>query len=572
MDHRQSDLLKWASNNARVPWEKMVEAAAKISKGEQLDNQSAETPMPLTPFIADYRQLYPLMRAFTGLITWSPNNLFTIILDADGKKILRAYLEVTRDHNFISLIPINPDEPFMKEALEIIKTGDLYPLRRYLDDQCKSSLKHGVNWVKIANLEFFGAFKEQMSDFEKSGDLWDWIIGSFKAVKNIYENRLIDFTPEPPVFARLRELFSGILQIDLDHIDFKSIFGKIDINSPDKKEIVVLLADHKDIIGLSIGGKEPMKITLDPAITQELKSMSLPFHKLAKQACKLTGANLVIALRIEPVANLVYDALYNEMPYSRENTKGVLRKLIEIIRRFRELWTIYPLPFYLSDPVRLPAKWLGNPYDINYLASWFLPGVIIDGEAIFLGQHNVRTFVTMDDDRIIAIYTLESYDAGIRKVITHDPEKYAHIFAGMKPDYDDVKTRAIALGINLWNEGYGFQNQVMITQSDFLKTLGQASSIEIWKNPLKLWRVIKPGKKLVKQLKGGAIVTYPDQMLVSLENWVKKVGRLKIYRPLLSVPFDRKRPRSRGVKYVKPTIFTALAMGAGLLIYFLNVG
>jgi hypothetical protein len=262
----------------------------------------------------------------------------------------------------------------------------------------------------------------------------------------------------------------------------------------------------------------------------------------------------VVALRSEPVANLVYEALYNEMPYQRETSKTVFRKVLEIVRRFREQWTMDPLPFYLADQIRLPAKWLGNPFDINYLSSWFLPGMIIDGEAVFLGQHNIRTTVMLKGEQIQAIYLMEFYDAGIRKIKTFDPKEYADLFVGMKDSYEDSRERAVQLGIRLWNQGHGYQNQVTVVQTEFLKTLGSLNSVSIWKNPFRLHRLIKPIRKLASLAKAGAIVTYPDKMLVALEEWVQRVGRLHVYRPIITVPFDRQKPIHRGLKYVKGTI------------------
>jgi len=566
MDDRQKNLLDWAAINAKKPWGKIVRASKIISKGDGITDEIAQVNIPLTPFKADYRQIYPIMKSFGGLITWSPNNLFTIILDRKEKSILRAYMEVAREHNFVKLIPIDPSAPFMIKALEIIKKGDLYPLREHLDNSCQELINEKVNWVKIANIEFFGAFMDNVESFEKSGDLGDWFLGALTAVGKIYDNELIRFTPEPPVFARLRELFTGILQINPDHLDLKSIFGEFKIGSSLENEIGLFLVDHNQVVGFSFGGKEPEKLTIDPAITDKIKKTKMPFHKLAKLGHKLTGADHVIVLGIEPVANLVFEILYNRMPYDRESTKSIIRKFLEILRRFQEQWTMHPLPFYLNNYLRLPAKWLGNPYDINYLASWFLPGVIIDGEAIFLGQHNIRTYATLEKGRILTIFTLEFYDGGIRNFITHGPGVYSDIFADLEEDYNDVKERAIKLGIRLWNDGYGFQNQVVIIQTQFLKTLGQVAAINIWKNPLMLWRLIKPGRKLIALFKTGGVVLYPDKLFFALEAWVKKVGRLYVYPPILSVPFDRKKPRSRGLKYVKSTIFAGVVIALFILI------
>ena len=555
MSEHQEMLLQWASENVRQPWEQMVRAAAAVAAGEALPDDLQQVNLPLTPFQADYRVLYPLLRNFGGLLTWSPNNLFTIILDEREETILRAYLEVTRDHNFIEMIPVSVDEPFLVEALTILRSGDLYPLRRHLDEACRDRFKHRVNWVKVANIGFFGAFQENLAAFESSGDLWDWTAGALRAVQKVYDRKWIRFAPEPPVFARLREMFNGIIQFDPSHIDPAALFGAAPLDRPAPRHTIVLLKDADRVTGLSLGGERPTEITLDPKITDQLAGV--PFARLAKTCARITGVNRVIVLRFEPVANLLYEAFYHPMPYQREDSKIVLRRAMEIVRRFREQWHMHPLPFYLTDPIRLPAKWLGNPYDINYLATWFLPGMILDGERVFLGQHNVRTFVTLQEQRILAMYTLEIFDTGIRKVITHDPSQYADLFADVEPTPEAMKECAVQLGIRLWKEGHGFQNQVTITQKDFLATLGEVGSQQVWKSPLSLWRIVRPIRNLIRMAKQGALVTYPDLMFESLEKWVKQVGRVHIYSSLITVPFDRKRPRSRGLKYVRASLLAA---------------
>jgi hypothetical protein len=565
MTPRETELLAWASENVRKPWERMVATAARVSAGEKLTDEQARVELPLTPFTADYRALYPLMRDFGGLITWSPNNLFTIILNQAGDKILRAYLEVTRDHSFIEMIPIDPNEPFLKKPLEIIRSKNLYGLRRCLDEACKEQLGKRVNWVKVANIDFFGAFAENMTAFEQTGDLWDWIAGAINAVKKIYQDDLIAFEPEPPVFGRMSDLFRKVLFLDTDHLDFKALFGPL--RKSDSRERLIVLLKSQDLTGLSFGGADPFHLTCERPLLNKLDQV--PLHLLPAAGRKLSRATRVVALRTEPVANLIYEALYHEMPYGREDTKQVLRKLLEIVRRFREQWSMSPLPFYLHDHWRLPAKWLGNPFDINYLAAWFLPGMIVDGEQVILGQHNQRTFVTLDGSKILAIYMMEFYDGGIRRLVTLDPAKYADVFAELKPEYSDARQRAEDLGHRLWKEGHGFQNQVMVMQKDFLTNLGAVGSLRTWKSIFLVWRAIGPARRLFKSGKRGGIVSYPDQAIFALERWIQKVGRVKIYRSLITIPFDRKRPRSRGRQYIGFTVGLVVFATAALLLYLL---
>jgi hypothetical protein len=109
---------------------------------------------------------------------------------------------------------------------------------------------------------------------------------------------------------------------------------------------------------------------------------------------------------------------------------------------------------------------------------------------------------------------------------------------------------------------------VTVVQTEFLKALGEMNSVSIWKSPFRLHRLIGPVRKIAKLAKAGAIVTYPDKMLVALEEWIKRVGRLHVYRPIITVPFDRRKPIHRGLKYVRGTLAVlGVAAIIGLLIW-----
>lgn len=548
-------ILNFSHAHVAEPWRAMVAAAGKVAKGESLLSDEARLRMPMTPFTIDARVMYPLMRDFVGLLTWEPNNLFTIILEDDGQTVFRAYLELTNDNNFVEMSDIAPNDPVLGSAVEFIRNNRIDELRWLLDEACQKKFKRRVNWVKIAKLSFFAEFAKAWEIWERTNDLWAWVMAALSATKKVYDEKLLMFSQEPPVFARLRELMSGILQIDPNHFDPKKLFGPL----PRQTDKPVVLAIHgRDyVVALKMGGQDPLHMSVDRDATREVEG--LPVKQIARRLYKSLNAKQVIVLRTEPLANLFYEAVRPKLPWPREETKLVLMRAMELIRDFGKIWHMHPLPFYLKNWFRVPGRILGLPYDINNLAAWFIPTVLIDGVEIFLGQHNYRTFVLLDGDIPVLALTVELYNAGLRGLRTLDPAQFADIFAGRKHDYDAMREGIREVGLRMWEKGYGFQNMASVIRLSALKALGDLLSVRRFSYLYKLLGLFGPLRRVLREMKAGGLVVYPDRLIKELENWVKSVGRVRIYHTLLNMNFDRK-PRTRGLLYIKETIIAAIIL------------
>jgi len=547
--------LQFAHEHVAVPWRAMVAAAAKIAKGESLSATEARLQLPLAPLTADARVLYPLLRDFVGLLTWQPNNLFTIILEDDRDAVCRAYLELTRDNNFVEMLDIDPREPMLQKALELIGSGNVADLRWRLDEACRERFNQRANWVKVARLRFFTLYADAWEVWEKTGDLWAWIKAALNATRRVYAEKLLFFGNEPPLFARLRELMSGILQIDPDHLPLAEIFGPLPRETD--RPAVVALVGRDYLATLKMGGRDPLHITVDPEAVREF--VGLPLKKLTKELAGKLRAKQVIAWRTEPLANLLYEAVRPTLPWGRDDTKLVLRRALEMTRAFGEQWQLYPRPFYLKDWVRGPARLFGSPYDISRLSYWFMPQVIIDGMDIFLGQHNYRSYVVLDGNRPCLVLSVEVYRSGLRKIRTYDPAGFADIFVDLQPGYEGTRAAAREVSLRLWDKGCGYQTLVSVVRQSTVKTMLELFAVRRYAYLYRLVGLIGPLRRLLKELKAGGVAAYPDRMLVQLEKWVAKAGRLRIYRNVINWNFDR-HARPRGLLYIKETLIGLLVV------------
>ena len=558
-------ILKWATENVRKPWERVCEVAHELSEQRILSEEQAMVRVPLAPLVTiDWRAAYHFMRDVMGLLLWDPANLFSIILSEDGSKILRAYIEETRDNNFVSLTRLDPDEDWLKEALAMIQNGRLYELRWFLDEQATARGLPHVNWVKIAHIQFFYEFKKVIDAYEKDKKIATFVREALFAVQNIYKNGWIMFSPEPPTFARLRQLITEILEV-------KTKDGRINLQG--------ILGEDKDVefgpVAVALRGRGYTTSLLAKAKDGEIHirrvevegEENLPLDRLAKSLKAKTGAKFAAAMRMEPVANLLFASLYPSFPWDREEFKTVVRRALEIVRNYGDQVAIAPEPIFLRSWVRKTLKFLRFPYELSRLSSWYLPQVIVDGYQTFLGQNFTRAFAVLDGDKLVSLTTVEFWRGGIKKLKILEPADYQHIFDDLPETYAEVKDRIKRLHVELW-EREGWVDLVLCVNKDLFKALAELSALGSLKNPFALPKFVKALKKVRSALLAGKLIAYPDRMFVELENWVKERGRIGIYRILVKLAFDSYRPKRRGLLYVRATAAAAVIVLAiiGLLV------
>jgi len=559
-----AQILSWATENVRKPWERMCEVAHELSEQRRLTEQQATVEIPLVPMLTvDWRAAYHLSRDFLGLLVWDPANLFTIILSEDESEILRAYIEETRDNNFVSLTKLDAGEPWATEALRMIKDGRLYELRWFLNAQMRGRGMPQVNWVKIANIQFFCEFKRALDAYESEKKLGTFVREALVAVQNIYANGWINFSPEPPAFARLRQTMTEILDVKtgdgkvrLDRILGEDIeFGPVAVALRGRGYTTSLVAE---------AGSGEIHIRRFELNGEENLSLS----KLARKLRKKAKTKFALALRTEPVSNLMFVSLFHAFPWDREEFKTVMRRGLEIGRKYGEQVAFAPEPLILRSWFRKILKALKVPYEIGRLSSWYLPQAFVEGYQTFLGQNYTRAFALLDGDKLVSLTTIEFWRGGIEKVKVLEPQDYQHIFDDFPRTYDEMKKRVARLQVELW-EREGWVDLVLCLNKELLRLLKELPSPRKSINPLGVPRLLKTLRRVKESLRSGTLAAYPNRMFVELENWVQERGRISIYGVLVKLLFDLYRPRKRGLLYVRATVAAVIFALAiiGLLVF-----
>ncbi|UCD84476.1 MAG: hypothetical protein JSU92_14610 [Deltaproteobacteria bacterium] len=556
----EEELINWARTQVKEPWLGIFRVAEKITRGSILTPEESEVAIPLSPFRADYRQLYFLFRELLPVFVFQPANLFIIVLDSEGKRIIRAYLQETRYSNFVSLKNIELSGQWGEKAEGFIAADDPRPLRDYLSD-CFRDQAGEINWVMIANIRLFKVLKEILDGLESNGGLSDYLVNVYLALKKIYANGWISFSPTPNILARLEDIFRK------DMIEYRSsdLFPQ-SYEPVSKSDIFVIVLRGRDFtVALRLDPRDPGNLTVDKEVYDRLDR--IPFRKLAKAAARKTGAKMAIALSLDPVVNLLYELVSRPLPYGSDDQITILRKLLSLIKNFKRQWTICPSPIALKNYVRLPARLLGLPYDITNLADWFLPQVIVQGSGIALGQHFRTALIILEGTSVQAVIILEHYDGGLRKVKTFPVSELHPLFERTGPGYRSIREAVIKAKHLIWEKDGWISFAVSIQKN----LLSELRSLLLGKKLTSLFRLPFAFPDLVrifKLLRKGGMVVYPDISLREANKWVKKRGRFWVYSSLIQIPFTRKRPRTRGLLYVKSTIIAAVILGviAGIIL------
>ncbi len=566
-NYSEADLLGWAHEKVKKPWEHMCEVAALAAAGKPIPADKSTVEIPLTPFRVDYRGAFYLMRDGVNLLIGEPCNLFTIILSSDRKRILKAYLEEARLNNFISLTPLDPQGAWAPKALEMIESNDTHYLTQYLNEYFLKERNLGVNWVKIANIQFFGPFRDVLERFEENRSFRDLLEGYWDAIKKAYAEKWIEFLPEPHIFARIREVIhEEIIQYNHAHLPSGEIPEETgEEEHPSEPRVVLGLVgrDYKVAINLSLS--HPYELVLNQDMVESYHGNDL--KGFARHLSEKTGAPLSLALAADPALNLLYEYLSRPFPLRRLDMFILYRKLFTFIKNFGTWWSLAPRPFFLKERIRFWGKLVG--YDITRLPDQDLPDLLVDGLGL-AGLSARYALIVVDGDKPFAAIIFEFFDGAIRKISTFPIDKLEPAFAGMGRDRDDLRERLFRAKQIMWTED-GWVNFAFAVQKDLINAIFDFLFKRSLTSIPKLIGSMGDIRLMLKLMKGG-IAMCPDFILQRIKPWVKKKGRFNIYPKLIQAAFEGKWKKPRGLLYVRSTIIVVAILSLLVLGLIFLVG
>ena len=168
-------------------WKKVTEANKKYPEYEAVK-------IPLTKLEIDSKSVYLFLKEFSTMLNENPN-LFTLI--HDGKKVLRAYAEGTKDGVYDSIVELKRDG--WEKAVPL---HDVELTFHYVKTLAKGKTGIDVGLLKFAHKDFF---KEFHPVFDESKSNLESICHMYDCTRKVVDKNLIAFYPEPKIFRFLRE-------------------------------------------------------------------------------------------------------------------------------------------------------------------------------------------------------------------------------------------------------------------------------------------------------------------------------------------------------------------------------
>lgn len=150
--------------------------------------------IPLTQLDIDSKSIYLFLKDFSSMLNENPN-LFTLI--HDGKKVLRAYAEGSKDGVYNSIIKIELDG--WEKATPLHNPEATF---HYVKLIAKEKTGVDVGLLKMGHIDFFKEFhpvyNEEKSNLESICHMYD-------CTRKCVDNELIAFYPEPKFSKFLTE-------------------------------------------------------------------------------------------------------------------------------------------------------------------------------------------------------------------------------------------------------------------------------------------------------------------------------------------------------------------------------
>jgi len=222
-------------------------------------------------------------------------------------------------------------------------------------------------------------------------------------------------------------------------------------------------------------------------------------------------------------------------------------------------WAVYPVPVILKNYIRVPIKLFGLPYDINNLSASFLAKIAVRGLPLVIGSETSFALIILDQDTVKSVFIFDLNRGGIHRIKSVSPTELEECFRGLESDYNDTASRLEEAKFILW-EKYGWVSFAFGMQQDFfmqlVRTFRPGFTSSILQIPKMWWRL----KKIKKAVKSGGFAAYPDLQFRRAGEWVQRQGFWGIYQALLKAPFERKRPKTRGLLYIRESIIAAVVL------------
>lgn len=214
----EQEIMAWAAQSFKAPWLGLCEAFQRIHAGEKLSASEASVDPYFVPFPIDARLIYHVMKSGGKRAILGENgNMLTIVTNTRGNKIIWAAVEYEEDSVYTQFFPLKDElgGEWDKKGAELIFDGLMEDAFNHFSDWLKSRpgtehIELGI--LKVANIQFFGAFKKAYEDAADGSKLALMTLNFSSAVDQIMDEGWIRFHPDINL-KKLLELVAPVLNL-----------------------------------------------------------------------------------------------------------------------------------------------------------------------------------------------------------------------------------------------------------------------------------------------------------------------------------------------------------------------
>jgi hypothetical protein len=531
------------------PWEGIASISRKLEQKQTPGPEDQEITLPFTGLTAPARATILLLKkTLPGFL--GPDLDHLVLLRNGQDLILPAFLFHHRDGLLISIDRLELPPGKLTELLSLAQEKELSRIEDQISVQIKSDLKLG--WVVVINPEFFALLEKADQDFTASRSLTHYQIDLLSVFKKAAELKLLEFFPSPPLFARVEEFLTQI--IDFDPQTLKTVIPPSPVGS-----YCLGLTDPEFTLAFHLDPENPSQvaISLDP---QAGAPLSLP--EATRRLRKASGSRTAICFEFEPVKDLFGILVNHHLPWQKEELLSPLRKLIQLIQGYDQKWSMDPAPLPLKSYLRSLIRLFRLPYDISKLDDEFLPGMVLEGISLGVGGHSQHAIILLDQKKVKGVLVLELFRSGVRRIKFLSGKE-------IPPPRDPGRIEWLKeTKFALWDQA-GWMNYAIAIDLSLLRELNRALAgkefSSLWKSPRLLLRLTR----LTRKFKQDEFIFYPNLMLDTLGKFIQKEGALSIGYRLLQAAFKRDHPRPRGLLYVRETVIAGLVVLLGIILFII---
>ncbi len=198
----EKEIMAWGAESFKGPWVDLTNIFQRLHRGEELTKDEALVDPYFVPFDIDGRILYKILKTGGSKAILGENgSMISVITNTVGDEIIWSAVEMCEDGAYTEFHPLSArlGGEWAKKGAELLYDNDMEGAFNHFANFLKETpeLSHiDLGILKVANVQFFGAFKKAYEDSDDGAKLVLMGVKMVDAVNEIMEEGWVRFYPD----------------------------------------------------------------------------------------------------------------------------------------------------------------------------------------------------------------------------------------------------------------------------------------------------------------------------------------------------------------------------------------